>query len=85
MSHATEPISPLRQRMIEDMTSRKLAAKTQSNYIRHVEEFSRYLGRSPNSVTDGDLRRYQLHLVEQGVVFILVTLPHGQPCEVVVG
>ena len=67
MSHATEPISPLRQRMIEDMKSRKLAAKTQSSYIRHVKEFTRYLGRSPDSATDEDLRRYQLHLVEQGI------------------
>ena len=70
MSHATEPISPLRQRMIEDMKSRKLAAKTQSSYIRHVKEFTRYLGRSPNSATDEDLRRYQLHLVEQGIAVV---------------
>lgn len=65
-SHHT-PISPLRQRMIEDMTLRKLAEKTQSGYLRWVKHFSRFLGRSPDTATAEDLRRYQLHLSEGGV------------------
>ena len=62
-----KPISPLRQRMIDDMTLRQLAAKTQSAYIRAVKNFTRFLGRSPDTASAGDLRRYQLHLVEQGI------------------
>jgi len=62
MSHITEPISWLRQRMIEDMRLRKLSPKTQSSYIRHVKEFTRYLGRSPDTANAEDLRRYQLYL-----------------------
>jgi integrase/recombinase XerD len=60
------PISPLRQRMIEDMRLRKLAEKTQSGYIRWVREFTQFLGRAPNTATAEDLRRYQLHLSEHG-------------------
>jgi site-specific recombinase XerD len=60
-------ISPLRQRMIEDMTMRKLSAKTQSAYIRAVANFTRFLGQSPDTAEAEDLRRYQLHMVEQGV------------------
>lgn len=67
MTHTTEPITPLRQRMIEDMRMRKLSAKTQTGYIRHVKEFTRFLGRSPDSATAEDLRGYQLYLVEQGI------------------
>jgi len=67
MTHTAQPISPLRQRMIEDMRLRKLAPKTQSGYIRHVREFTRFLGRPPDTATAEDLRRYQLHLVGQGI------------------
>jgi integrase/recombinase XerD len=67
MTHTTEPISPLRQRMIDDMRMRKLSAKTQTAYIRHVKEFTRFLGRSPDSANAEDLRRYQLQLVEEGI------------------
>ena len=66
MSHTTKPISPLRQRMIEDMALRKLAPKTQSNYLRAVIKFTRFLGRTPDTATPEDLRRYQLHLVNTG-------------------
>ncbi len=59
--------SPLRQRMIEDMTMRKLAPKTQSDYIRPVKQLNRFLGRSPDTATAEDLRLFQLHLVELGV------------------
>ena len=67
MNQATRPISPLRQRMIDDMTMRRLSPKTQTAYIRAVANFTRFLGRSPEVAEAEDLRRYQLHLVEQGV------------------
>lgn len=67
MKPTAKPISALRQRMIEDMTLRKLTPKTQSGYIRHVKEFTRFLGRSPDSATAEDLRSYQLQLVEEGI------------------
>ena len=67
MSTIAKPISPLRQRMLEDMRLRKLGEKTQSGYIRGVKNFTRYLGRAPDTATAEDLRRYQLQLAEQGV------------------
>jgi integrase/recombinase XerD len=63
----TKPISPLRQRMIDDMTLRKLSPQTQGAYIRAVKNFTRYLGQSPDAASAEDLRRYQLHLVDQGI------------------
>ena len=67
-----QAIPPLRQRMIEDMRMRKLADKTQSHYIRAVRRFTRYLGRSPDTASIEDLRRYQLHLVDQGISPVLL-------------
>ena len=61
------PISPLRRRMIEDMTVRGFGEKTQSDYIRHVKNFTIFLGRSPDQAQPEDLRLYQLHQREQGV------------------
>ncbi len=63
----TQRITPLRQRMIDDMRMRKLADKTQSHYIRAVRQFAGFLGRSPDTATAEDLRRYQLHLVDHGI------------------
>lgn len=60
-------ISPLRQRMIEDMTVRNFAADTQRNYIRAVKNLSIFLGRSPDTATRDDLRLFQLHLTENHV------------------
>ena len=60
-------ISPLRQRMLDDMKMRKLADKTQAAYVRAVKRLAQYLGRSPATATDEDLRRFQLHLVESGI------------------
>jgi site-specific recombinase XerD len=60
-------ISPLRQRMLDDMTLRKLKVKTQAAYIRAVKNFTRFFGRSPELASAEDLRSYQLHMVEQGV------------------
>ena len=67
MTDSNKPISVLRQRMIEDMTMRKLSPKTQSAYIRAVRELTRYLHRSPDTATPEELRCFQLHLVELGV------------------
>jgi site-specific recombinase XerD len=61
-----KPISPLRRRMIEDMSVRKFGEKTQHDYIRHIEAFARFLGRSPDTATAEDLRRYQVHQSETG-------------------
>jgi integrase/recombinase XerD len=60
-------ISPLRRRMIEDMTVRNFLEKTQKDYIRHVKNLTAFLGRSPDTATAEDLRRYQLHLTDSGV------------------
>ena len=67
MTHSNKSISPLRQRMIEDMTLRKLTPKTQAGYLRAVTKFTRFFGRSPDLASAEDLRRFQLHLVEEGV------------------
>jgi integrase/recombinase XerD len=66
MSDTTHPISPLRQRLIDDMRMRKLAPKTQTHYLRAVRQFAGFLGRSPDTASVEDLRRYQLYLVDQG-------------------
>ena len=66
MDASPHSITPLRQRMIDDMRMRKLAEKTQSGYIRVVRQFTAFLGRSPDTATVEDLRRYQLHLVDHG-------------------
>ena len=49
-------VSPLRQRMIEDMRMRKFGEKTQSQYLRAVRQFAKYLGRSPDTASIEDLR-----------------------------
>src|ERR1700731_2085224 len=59
-----EAMSPLRRRMIEDMTIRKLAPKTQQGYIR--ADFAAFLGRSPDTASFEDVRRFQLHLAANG-------------------
>ena len=53
-----KPISPLRQRMIDDMTARRFKEKVQKDYVRHVRTFAAFLGRSPDTATSEDLRRY---------------------------
>jgi integrase/recombinase XerD len=61
-----EAVSPLRRRMIEDMTIRKLAPKTQQGYIRIIKNFAAFLGRSPDTADAEDVRRFQLHLAASG-------------------
>lgn len=72
MSIPTELISPLRQRMIDDMKMRKLAAKTQRAYICAVLKLTRFLKRSPATATAEELRLFQLQLVGQGVSAIII-------------
>jgi site-specific recombinase XerD len=60
-------ISPLRQRMIEDMTARHFAEKVQKDYIRHVKNFAAFLGRSPDAAASEDLRLFQLHMTKTHV------------------
>jgi integrase/recombinase XerD len=62
-----KPISPLRRRMIDDMTARRFKEKVQKDYVRHVRTFAAFLGRSPDTATSEDLRRYQLHLAKQPI------------------
>jgi site-specific recombinase XerD len=91
MDTSTPAVSPLRQRMLDDMRMRKFGDKTQSDYQRAVRNFAKYLGRSPDTATVEDLRRYQLHLVDHGIspaslnaaisglkFFFDVTLDRGQ-------
>jgi integrase len=63
MSSHDTPISPLRQRMIDDTTLRKLSEKTRSGYIRWFKRLAKFLGRSPDTATAEDLRRFQPDLV----------------------
>ena len=63
----TEAITPLRQRMIEDMSSRKLCAHTQRGHIYSCKRLAAFLKRSPDTATREDLRLFQLHLAETGM------------------
>ena len=60
-------ISPLRQRMIEDMTARGLGRQTQRAHILACKRFAADLKRSPNTATAEDVRLFQLHLMESGL------------------
>src|ERR1035437_2977097 len=63
----TQKMSPLRRRMIEDMTVRNLSPATQRSYISAVLKFSRYFGRSPDQLELEDVRAFQVHLVSTGI------------------
>lgn len=84
-------MSPLRRRMIEDMTVRNLSPATQRSYIHAVAKFSRFFGRSPDRLGLEDVRAFQVHLVSNGIswpalnqtvcalrFFYGVTLGHGE-------
>ncbi len=64
---STDAVSPLRQRMIEDMNARKLCAGTQRGHISSCKRFAVFVKRSPDTATLEDIRRFQLHLAEIGV------------------
>src|SRR6516162_6349997 len=61
------PISPLRARMIEDMTVRGFTEKTRQDYVRHVQAFAAFIGRSPATATPGHVRGFQLHQRQSGM------------------
>lgn len=61
------PISPLRQRLIDDMNMRRFSRETQRNYIRDVGRLAAFLGRSPDTATAEDVRRFQVDQRESGV------------------
>ena len=84
-------LSPLRRRMIEDMTVRNLSPATQRSYLHAVAKFSRFFGRSPDRLGLEDVRAFQVHLVSTGIswpslnqtvcalrFFYGVTLGHGE-------
>ena len=57
--------SPLRRRMIEDMTVRNLSPATQRSYVQAVSKFSRFFGRSPGTPRQEDVRAYEDHLASK--------------------
>src|SRR5260370_38207141 len=61
------PISPLRQRLIDDMNMRRFSRETQRNYIRDVGRFATFVGRPPDKATAEDLRRFQVEQRAAGV------------------
>ena len=90
MDFSTSTVSPLRQRMLDDMRMRKLEPKTQTSYLRAVRKLAAFLKNSPDTATADDLRRFQLHLVDEGAspitlnatisglkFFFDITLDHG--------
>ena len=60
-------LSPLRRRMIEDMTVRNLSPATQQSYLHAVSKFSRYFERSPDRLGLEDVRAFQVHLASTGI------------------
>ena len=62
----TKTVSPLRQRMIEDMAARKLNPHTQRSHIYSCKRFAAWLKRSPDTATPDEVRRFQLYLIESG-------------------
>jgi len=62
----TEAITPLRQRIIEDMTARKLGKHSQRSHIYSCKRFAAFLKRSPDTATADDIRRFQVQLAESG-------------------
>jgi integrase/recombinase XerD len=63
----SQPMSPLRQRMLEDMAMRGLREDTQRDYARFVRSFAAFLRRPPDTATAEDIRRVQVHQAESGV------------------
>src|SRR3546814_3158670 len=61
------PISPLRQRLLDDMALRRFGLETQRNYLRDVSRFATWLQRSPHTATAEDIRQFQFEQLEAGV------------------
>ena len=66
METSSQTITPMRQPMIDDMRIRKLTPHMQAGYIRAVRKLAGFLGRSPDTASVEDLRRFQLHMVDTG-------------------
>ncbi|GAA4346033.1 hypothetical protein GCM10023165_30520 [Variovorax defluvii] len=66
MDTITSAVTPLRQRMLEDMRMRKFEPRTQEAYVRAVRKLAAYLHRPPDTATVDELRDFQLHLVDSG-------------------
>jgi integrase/recombinase XerD len=64
---STDAVTPLRQRMIEDMNARKLGAHSQRSHIHSCRRFAAFVKRSPDTAAPDDVRRFQLHLAETGM------------------
>jgi len=60
-------MTPLRQRLIEDMQLRNMAAETIKGYVRYVAQFAKHFRRSPEQLTPEHARQYQLHLLQKKV------------------
>ena len=67
MTQSNKSVSPLRQRMLDDMAMRKLHPATQATYLRAVIKLSQFLKRSPATATADDLRDFQLQMTNDGV------------------
>ncbi|WP_245418828.1 phage integrase N-terminal SAM-like domain-containing protein [Mesorhizobium sp. WSM3864] len=61
------PISPLRQRLIDDMNMRRFIRETQRNYLREIGRLATFLGRSPDTATTDDLRRFKIEQQDDSV------------------
>ncbi len=67
MTDISAAVSPLRRRMIDDMSLRNLSPATQRSYLHAIAKFSRYFGRSPDALGIEDVRAFQVHLVSTGI------------------
>ena len=66
---AIQSISPLRRRMIDDMTIRNMSPTTQRSYLHAVKGYSVYFGCSPERLGLEDVRAYQVHLISKGIAW----------------
>jgi len=66
---AARPITPLRQRMIDDMTIRNLSATTRASYVHWVKSFALHIGRSPDQAGREEVRAFHLHLVRRKIAW----------------
>ena len=66
---AIQSISPLRRRMIDDMTIRNMSPATQRSYLHAVKGYSVYFGCSPERLGLEDVRSYQVHLIAKGIAW----------------
>ena len=76
-----KPMSPLRQRTIDDMTARRVKETVQKDYVRHVRTFAALLGRSPDTATSEDLRRFQVHLAQLPIGLATSSTPPSPRCR----